>query len=346
MLRVLPAILTISLMARSATAEPELKRFSRAEPHMGVEFEAVLYAANAQQADEALAKAMARIAELDKRLSDYDLDSELSKLSETSLATPSSKPSFGRVPLSDDLWRVLTAAQAVSETSEGAFDVTIGPLTKLWRRARRWKELPDPDLLAAAKSAVSYQHLKLDPSDRTAQLHRPNMRLDLGGIAKGYAADEALKAIASCGIDRALVRASGDIAAGAPPPGETGWHVGVAPLEPHEEPTRFMSLAHAAVSTSGDAHQHLVVAGQRYSHIIDPRTGEPVAGRSSVTVVAPRGILADSLATAASVLGPDKAIQLIKGHPGTEALMVFEDEAGGQRTVETHGFGSIGEAHR
>jgi thiamine biosynthesis lipoprotein len=323
------------LPASPAAAEPALQRFSRSEIHMGVEFEVVLYAPDAATAEQAVAKAMARIAELDKSLSDYDTESELSELSETSTVARSTFPS---VKVSHDLWTVLDQSQSIFRASEGAFDVTIGPLTKLWRRARRWKELPEAESLAAARSGVGFQFLELDAQARTARLLKPNMRLDLGGIAKGYAADEAVKAVVACGLPRVLVRGSGDIAAADPPPNERGWRIGVAPLNPDEPPTRFVELARGAISTSGDARQHLVVDGRRYSHIIDPRTGSPVAGRSSVTVIAPSGGVADGLATAASVLGPDRALGLIEKFPGSELLMVNEDDSGHQRSAQSPGF--------
>src|SRR5262249_47148011 len=173
-----------------AAAAPvdELQRFSRTELHMGVEFEVVLYSNDARLAEQALAKAMARIAALDRALSDYDPESELSKLSETSTVPPvNTTGNFPAVKVSDELWTVLAASQEISQQSQGAFDVTVGPLTKLWRRARRWKELPDPESLAAAKASVGWEFLNLDPQTKTVQLRRPNMRLDLGGIAKGYA---------------------------------------------------------------------------------------------------------------------------------------------------------------
>jgi len=321
-----------------AQDQASVSRFSRTELHMGVEFEVVLYAPDAAKADEALTKAMARIAALDKALSDYDLDSELSKLSETSVISGPAPAEFPAVKLSDDLWAVLKESQRISRASDGAFDVTIGPLTKLWRRARRWKELPESETLATAKAAVGYQNLQLDETTHTARLLKPNMRLDLGGIAKGYAAEEAVKTVEGCGISRVLVRASGDIAAADAPPGERGWRIGIAPLNPDETPTRFVSLARGGISTSGDARQHLIVNGRRYSHIIDPRTGEPVSGRTSVTVIAPRGMLADGLATAASVIGPDGAQRLIEKFEGVELLMVYEDEAEKQRVVESRGF--------
>jgi thiamine biosynthesis lipoprotein len=329
-------LLLIALPAGSAGQEA-LQLFSRSEVHMAVDFEVVLYTSDAAMADKALTKAMARIAELDKRLSDYDLDSELSKLSETSANRDDRSSPAPVVKLSDDLWHVFSISQDISRASDGAFDVTIGPLTKLWRRARRWKELPEPDALASARNSVGFQFLKLDQAARTAQLLKPNMRLDLGGIAKGFAADEVVKTVVASGISRVLVRASGDISAADPPPGDRGWLVGVAPLSPDDPPTRFVEIANCGISTSGDARQHLVVNGRRFSHIIDPRSGDPVHGRSSVTIIAPRATLADALATAASVLGSDQALLLIRKVDGAELLMVYEDEIGQQRSVESPG---------
>jgi thiamine biosynthesis lipoprotein len=338
---VLLASLAASAGGALAADEP-LHRYSRREVHMGVDFEVVVYAADEQHAARAIDAAMARVAALDKALSDYDPESELSRLSATAnVSDPAATkvpPTFPAVRLSDDLWTVLNFSQRVSEQSSGAFDVTIGPLTKLWRRARRQKALPERELFEPAKAAVGYQFLKLDAKERTAQLLRPNMRLDLGGIAKGYAADEALAAIKRQGLPKALVRASGDIAAGDPPPGEAGWLVGIAPLDPEEEPSRFVRLANMAISTSGDSRQHLEIGGKRYSHIIDPRTGLGVEGRSSVSVIAKSGIAADSLATAASVLGPDKALELIARHKDAALLMVAEDADGKQREVESTSF--------
>jgi thiamine biosynthesis lipoprotein len=316
----------------------ELQRFSRSELHMGVEFEVVLYARDAAAGEAAIGKAMARVADLDKTLSDYEADSELSKLSETSVISKDKNGPFPAVKVSNDLWKVLAQSQAISRETDGAFDVTIGPLSKLWRRARRWKELPEADALAAAKAGVGFQFLQLDPAAHTARLMHSNMRLDLGGIAKGYAADEGVKAAGEAGCSRVLVRASGDIAAGEAPPGERGWRVGIAPLNPDEPPKRFVEIAHCGISTSGDSRQNLVVNGRRYSHIIDPRTGECVSGRSSVTVIAPRGVVADGLATAASVLGPEKALAVCGRFRGVELLMVYESESGEQRTVESGGF--------
>ena len=312
-------------------AEPLLAKFQQAQVHMGVEFEIVLYAQDEPQANEVFTRAFARVAALDKAMSDYDPASELSRLSETSAAGAPTEP----IKISDDLMRVLSFAQDVSRQTGGAFDVTVGPLTKLWRRARRQKELPSAEQLAEGRASVGYQFLKLDAEAQTAQLLKPRMRLDLGGIAKGLAADEALAEIRKAGLRRALVRASGDIAAGDSPPGEGGWRIGLAPLNPDDPPTHFVRLANRAISTSGDARQHLIVDGRRYSHIIDPRTGLGISGRSSVTVIAPRGMQADSLASAISILGPEEGVKLINGLAETALLMVVEEKGGQERIVQS-----------
>jgi thiamine biosynthesis lipoprotein len=326
----------------SAPVRDGLRQHARSQMHMAVDFEVVLYAQSDEAAEAAFAKAFARIAELDKKLSDYDSASELSRLSATSqigsLPPGTTNSASPAVRLTNDLWTLLSESQQLSGASAGAFDVTIGPLTKLWRRARRWKELPDAPALAAAREAVGYQHLHLDPAQRTARLLRPNMRLDLGGIGKGFAAEQAAIAAAATGVRRVLVRGSGDIVALDPPPQQRGWRVGLAPLNPEDPPARFVELANCAISTSGDARQHLIVDGRRYSHIIDPRTGEPISGRSSVSVIALHGSLADGLATAASVLGPDAALSLTKNYEGAELMTVYEDASGQRRTVESPGF--------
>jgi thiamine biosynthesis lipoprotein len=161
------------------------------------------------------------------------------------------------------------------------------------------------------KASVGIKHLELDETP-CRQITEAQHATGRGGIAKGYAAEEALAKIRELGISRALVRASGDIAAGDPPPGEKGWKIGLAPLDPDQPPERFIWLKSGAVSTSGDSRQHLIVDGKRYSHIIDPHTGYGIAGRSSVSVIAPRGIDADSIASAVSILGPEKGLKLVE----------------------------------
>jgi thiamine biosynthesis lipoprotein len=245
------------------------------------------------------------------------------------------------VRVSEDLFAVLSKAEEVSRLSGGAFDVTVGPVVRLWRRARRTRQFPDAEKLAQARALVGYQKVKLDPKNRTVQLAKKGMLLDLGGIAKGYAADAALKVLSRHGITRALVAAGGDIALSGAPPGSKGWKVGIAPLEnPNDEPKRFVLVENAGVSTSGDFEQHVEIDGKRYSHIVDPRTGVGLVGRMSVTVVAPNGTTADSLTKVVSVLGPERGLAIIDKLEGVSSYVVRKGEKG-EETFQSKRFHSL-----
>ena len=301
-------------------SSPSSQRFEFTQPQMGVPFRIVLYATNDADAREAAEAAFRRISQLNDILSDYDTDSELNRLSRTA--------GQGRaVPVSDDLWRVLQAAQQMAVRSDGAFDVTVGPMVSLWRKARREKKLPRADLLANARESVGWQKLELNRQQRTAKLAVPDMKLDLGGIAKGYALDEAFKVLSDRGIRRALVTAAGDIVAGEAPPGRKGWRIELAPLDAtNAPPADFVWLRNAALSTSGDLFQHLEIDGKRYSHIVDPRTGLGLTDHSLVSVIARDGTTADALATAVSVLGPEEGLRLIESTPGAAARIVRQPQ--------------------
>ncbi len=304
--------LTLAILV-SGGAEPSLSRYHFTEPHMGTRFQIIVYAPDEGTAHKAAKDAFARIASLNAIMSDYDKTSELMRLCAQAGGPP--------VPVSAELFFVLSRAQEVSRQSGGAFDVTVGPVVKLWRRSRKLKKLPDPEKLAAARALVGWQNVRLDAEKRTVQLLKPGMQLDLGGIAKGYAADEALVVLKKHGLDRALVAAGGDIAVSGPPPDAAGWKIAIARL-PGEKDAGRLLLHDAAVSTSGDAEQFVEIGGKRYSHIVDPRTGIGLLGRMSVTVVARKGIESDSLTKVAAVLGPEKGMPIIESTKGASARMV------------------------
>jgi len=297
--------------------DPPLKRFAFSEPHMGTTFEIVLYTSDEETAKQAARAAFARIAELDGIMSDYRPTSELMKLCEQAGGPP--------VKVSDDLFAVLEQAQKTAQLSAGAFDVTVGPIVRLWRKARRTREVPSAEALKKALALVGHEKMQLDPLARTVQLMLVGMLLDLGGIAKGYAADAALAVLRRRGISQALVAAGGDITVGDPPPKTSGWKVGIAPLKnPEGKPSHYLLLKNAAVSTAGDASQFVEINGVRYSHIVDPKTGLGLLGRRSVTVIAGSGMRADALDTTVCVLGPERGLALIEAAKDSAALYVFE----------------------
>ena len=260
----------IGITASSAnSAAPPLERFEAVEPHLGTLVAITAYARDAAAARAAFARAFARIAALNQILSDYLPTSELNQIS----TTP-------RV-ISPELAAVLGTAQQIAKRSQGAFDITAGALIRHWRQTKTFPPAYLP---------VGHQHLHI--KGRLAWVDDPAIRLDVGALGKGYIADEALK---SLGLSRALVAISGDIVCGAPPPGLPGWRVQAA--------GQVFTVKHAAVSTAGDAEQFTMIDGQRYSHILDPRTRRPLTNSRQVTVIAPSGLLADSLDTAICITG-------------------------------------------
>ena len=200
-----------------------LVRFELEETHMASPFKIVLYSTDGATARRASRAAFDRIAALNQILSDYDPESELSRLSLSAGKNP--------VPVSADLFDVLERSRSMYDRSAGAFDVTIAPVGRLWRRARRERKLPDPVKLAEARKLVGSDRMVLDRW-RHGVAQSPGMKVDVGGIAKGYAAQAALEVLKREGIARALVAGAGDIVVGDPPPGKRGWTIAIAPLDP------------------------------------------------------------------------------------------------------------------
>ena len=302
-------------------------RYEFTETHMGCDFKIVLYSPDAATARRASRAAFARIGALDASLSDYEPDSELMRLCARAGGPP--------VAVGDDLFFLLQRSRSMYERSGGAFDVTIGPVVRLWRRARRDRKLPTAENLARARALVSSDLMTLDPEARTVRLAKPGMKLDLGGIAKGYASDEAVKVLRRLGCPSALVAGAGDIVAGDPPPGRDGWTVAVAPLDRGgTAPARTLLLRNAAVSTSGDSERYVEIQGTRYSHIVDPKTGLGVVDRCSVTVVASDGATADALDTSVYILGPVRGLPLVESTPRASVFIARSTPLGYQ-TIET-----------
>lgn len=309
----LAAALTGCASIDDAAGGAALRRFEYSQVHMGVRARIVLYSESESIAADAARAAFARIAELDAMMSDYRSDSELMRLC--------NRAGTGPVAVSDELFEVLTFAKTLHEQSGGAFDVTAGPVVRLWREMRRSGMLASREEIAAARDLVGSQWMTLDPDAQTVELLNPGVILDLGGIAKGYACDAAAEVLRVHGIDRYLVSLAGDIVVGQAPPDRLAWEVmieaGVHPVADEAMPA--VQLVNAAVSTSGDAQQFVEIEGVRYSHIVDPRTGLGSPRRMAATVMAPRGMTADALATALCLLPPEVGLGLVSRYPGAAA---------------------------
>ncbi len=282
---------------------------------MGTRFRVVCHIDNRSQVKEATQAVNAAFeiaGALNDTASDYIAESELSRLGTQAAETP--------VPLSASLYVLLDHSRRLAEAADGAFDPSLGPLTKLWRKARDQGRLPKPEILRAARSAVGWQNFTLDAKSRSITLHQNHMAFDLGGVAKGYAADLMFESLAAAGFPRVLIAAGGDIRLGDAPPGREGWRVALQTFDP-ARPDEVIVLVNAAVSTSGDLYQSVEIEGVRYSHLLNPATGLGLTQRIAVSVIADEAKLSDPLATAACVLGVDDAMALRK-LPGVREVKV------------------------
>ena len=250
------------------------------------------------QVEQAARACFDRLAQLDAIFSDYKRDSELNNLTKQPINTPTK--------VSSDLFLIISQAQHISDITNGAFDITIGPYVALWRTARSTGTLPTKEQLADAKQRVGNHLISLNQANQTITLHANNMKLDLGGIAKGYAAEAGIKVLKAQGFPRCLVALAGDVATGDAPltseptePPSLGWRIDI---DSDHSTTNSLRLKNRSVSTSGDTQQFIDIAGIRYSHIVDPRTGLGAVGTTPVTIVGPDGAITDALATAFTIM--------------------------------------------
>jgi FAD:protein FMN transferase len=292
-------------------------RYEFAQVHMGMEVRLVVYSGEASVARAAAAAAFDRIRKLEDTMSDYRDESEVRRLAR--------RPGEW-VPVSPDLYAVMKDALELAETSEGAFDPTVGPLVALWRVARRTGRLPPAESLQTTRERVGWRLVELDSVRRAIRLAKPGMALDLGGIAKGYILDRALESIRSHGVTRALLIAGGDIVAGDPPPGREGWRIATEGAGEGLQ-SRAGAMANAALSTSGDSEQFVVIGGVRFSHVVDPRTGAALTNSLRAYVIARSGARADGLATTATVANRRELEALKARYPDAliEAVTVTSD---------------------
>jgi thiamine biosynthesis lipoprotein len=283
----------------------QMSRFSFTESKMGAPFTIIFYSNDSIQAASIAKRCFALVDSFNFIFSDYIDSSELSKLSKS--AGVNSLP----VSLSPAMYDILIQSKKAFELSEGAFDITMGPLSKLWRKARRQHQFPADSTVKRIRNLIGFDKLVFDTLQKTIRLTQEGMQLDLGGIAQGYVAQKVINFLHSQGINNALVNASGDIVVSGAPINKDGWVVGVnIPEKTAELLNQKLLLKNRAITTSGDAYQYIEKDGIRYSHIINPASGYGVTFQRNVTVIAADGTTADWLATACSILSLKKAKKL------------------------------------
>ncbi len=288
---------------------------------MGTFARIVAVAEDSGTANRCIEAAFAEIQTVDELMSDYKSDSEISEIN---------RDGFKRaVEVSKSTYEVLQRSVEFSKLTRGAFDVTVGPLVDLLRSAEKKEVVPSEEEIAEAKLKVGYQNLKLDGQNRTVKFTVDGMRLDLGGVAKGYAVDKAVEAMQKAGAIGGMIDIGGDIRCfGAPPRGKDHWLIGLQ--DPRKakgdidtgEPLLVLKLENAAIATSGSYRRFVLIGGKKYSHILDTRTGYSSDELASVTIIADNATDADALATAVSVMGAKGGLALIEKTPQTEAILI------------------------
>ena len=302
-IRILATVIFLIIIAFSTTAQQ--KRFSFTQPKMGSPFTIVFYSHDSAQAALLAGQCFNLVDSFVFIFSDYIDGSELSKLSATAGKSDSA------ISVSPALYDILLQSKNAFEKSEGAFDITIGPLSKFWRQLRKTKQFPADEAVQSHRKLIGFDKLVLDTINKKVTLRLPGMQLDLGGIAQGYIAQKIIDFLSSKKITQALVNVSGDIVMSDAPPGSNGWTVGInVPESTDELLPRILLMKNRSVTTSGDAYQFTEHDGKRYSHIIDPRSGYGITSQRNVTVIANDGTTADWLATACSILTVKKAKRL------------------------------------
>lgn len=262
---------------------------------MGSPFNLILVTDDSSKAAGLANRSFALIDSFNHLYSDYDSSSELSNIN--------AHAGKGKQQVSAGLWDILLYSKLAYIKSKGAYDVTVGPLSQLWRKSRKEKTFPDKKAVDEKRKLVGFNKLQIDKITRHVTLPVTGMRLDLGGIAKGYIAQKVIDFLKRNGIEQALADAGGDMVMSNAPNYNTGWVIGVnIPETTDDLLPKKLSLQNMAVATSGDAYQYMEHDGLKYSHIIDPRTGYGIHSQRNVTVIAKDGADADWLATACSIL--------------------------------------------
>jgi thiamine biosynthesis lipoprotein len=299
----------------------QVNRYSFEKGMMGSPFKLVIYASSDTLAQRAADNAFNRVAELNEALSDYRDGSEINRVSAQS-------GSGKWIPVSKDLYDILAISQSISKKTNGAFDATLGPIVQMWRHATRKGTFPSAEEIADARSKTGYKKLKMNPKTRSVFLKQKGMRLDIGGLGKGFAAEAAIKEVQKLGITSAMMDAGGKIVMTNPPPGTEGWNITISN---GSDSLKTIKLSNTSLATSGPTYRYMDYKGVRYSHIVNPKTGIGLLFHVRTTAICPGGAISDALATAFSVAGIAAGKKILKNFPDTQVWLV---ERSGDQVAE------------
>ncbi len=309
----------IFLLLLPFTLSAQLKRFQFSENKMGSPFNIIFYHNDSAIAAQFAHKCFLIVDSLNNIFSDYSTTSEVGRLA--------LQPTEKEQEVSTELLQMILQSKHAWKRSGKTFDITIGQLSQLWRKTKSEKRFPTEDEVKKAKQETGFKNLRINISANTISFIKKNMRFDFGGIVKGYAAQKIIDFLKSKNITHALADAGGDIVISDSPPEKMGWIIGInLPEQENDLWDKKLELNNCSVATSGDVYRYTIHDGNKYSHIIDPRTGYGVTSQRNVTVIAKNGITADWLATACSILSIKKALKLAKKENAALLIAILKDE--------------------
>ena len=281
---------------------------------MGSRFDITVVAHDSLSANDYIDLAIEEITRIEKLISSWDPTSQTSEINKHSGIQP--------VQVDSELFELIERAIAVSQLTDGAFDISYASMDKIWKFDGSMTSMPPQDLVRNSVSKVGYQNISLDSVNKTVFLKTKGMKIGFGAIGKGYAADMAKKLLISNGAKSGIINASGDMNTWGKQPDGSEWKVAITnPLNKHKV-FALLPINNGAVVTSGNYEKYVHLNGKRYTHIIDPRTGYPSSGIISVTVFAPQAELADALATSVFVMGKEAGIDRINQLPNIECIII------------------------
>jgi thiamine biosynthesis lipoprotein len=312
-MRPLVALVLLPLLAAQTTETHQYRYL------MGTSIHVQAFGGDEATRRAAIDEAFAAFAEVDRLMSNYRDDSELALVNRNGARE--------NVSVSDPMFAVLDAARRVSAASNGAFDVTVGPLVRLWGFHDKTPHIPTDAELAAVRPLVDYRQVLLDAEHRTAHFSRQGIEIDLGGIAKGFAVEIAAGVLRRKGLGGVIDAGGNQYLLGAPP-GKRAWTVGIKDPDARDRVLGVVETGETSVSTSADTSNFLIASGRRYGHILDPRTLQPATQSLSATVLSRDATLADALSKAAFVLGPKAGLALVDSFPGMSAVIAYRKSDG------------------
>jgi len=310
----------LTLVAALPPSSKDLLRYEESRVSMACTYTIVVYGSELEQLKQIVNEALDEVDRIDRLMSHYKKESQLSRVNREAATVP--------VEVDSELFDFLEECLRYSRQSDGAFDITVGPLMKAWGFFRGEGRMPKKSELSAALSNVGYRKVILDKSEKTVRFEKAGVELDLGGIAKGYAVDRVLTLLKERGIKIALVNAGGSTIYGlGSPPDSSGWEIKIQDPIDQRKVAESIILNNRALSVSGSYEKFFELNGLRYSHIMDPRTGMPVQGILSVLVITGTGTAGDALDNVFYVLGVEKSRKALERFPDTE-VQFFVPESG------------------